>query len=130
MASTPGARAADELARVAMAGALMLMMAACSAQSGSASTTPEASGARADLPAKLGLCASCHNVDGLATLPGYPHLAGQRADYMRLSVAKYRSGERPHAAMRASVSALTEDDLNRIIDYYASLPRAPTSAAP
>lgn len=108
----------------------MVMMAACSAQSGSASTTPDGGAANTELPAKLGLCASCHNVNGLATLPGYPHLAGQSADYMRLSVAKYRSGERPHAAMRASVSALTEDDLDRIIDYYASLPRATPSTAP
>ena len=73
-------------------------------------------------PAKLGLCASCHNEDGMATLPAHPHLAGQDADYLRLALAKYKSGERNHAPMRAAVSALSQADLDRIVDYYSALP--------
>jgi len=75
-------------------------------------------------PPKLGLCASCHNADGMATLPAHPHLAGQNADYLRLALAKYKSGERDHAPMRAAVSALSQSDLDRIVDYYAALPHA------
>lgn len=83
------------------------------------------------LPPKLGLCASCHNVDGIASLPAHPHIAGQDAAYMRLTLAKYASGERNHAPMRAAVSALTQADLDRIVAYYAGLPRAgDTEAAP
>jgi len=74
-------------------------------------------------PPKLGLCASCHNANGIATLPAHPHLAGQNADYMRLTLAKYVSGERNHPPMRAAVSALTADDLEHIVQYYAALPR-------
>ncbi len=77
-------------------------------------------------PAKLGLCASCHNEDGMATLPAHPHLAGQDAAYLRLALAKYKSGERDHAPMRAAVSALTQADLDRIVDYYSALPHAST----
>jgi cytochrome c553 len=75
------------------------------------------------LPPKLGLCASCHNNDGIATLPAHPHLAGQDAAYMRLALEKYRSGERKHAPMKAAANALTQADLDRIVDYYAALPR-------
>ncbi len=74
-------------------------------------------------PPKLGLCASCHNVDGIATLPAHPHIAGQDAAYMRLAIARYRDGSRAHPPMRAAVNALTEADLDRIVDYYAALPR-------
>ncbi len=88
-------------------------------------TLPTACSAEGDatLPPKLGLCASCHNVNGIATLPAHPHLAAQDAAYMRLTLEKYRSGERRHAPMRAAVSALTQADLDRIVDYYAALPR-------
>ena len=75
------------------------------------------------MPAKLGLCVGCHGAKGIASLSGYPHLAGQDLEYLRLAVAQYRDGGRVHAAMRASVSALTQDDLDSIVVYYAGLPR-------
>ncbi len=87
-----------------------------------AAANPE-SAAGLEPPAKLGLCAACHNTNGIATLPAHPHLAGQNADYLRLALAKYRSGERDHAPMRAAASALSQADLDRIVDYYAALPR-------
>jgi len=96
--------------------ALVAPTVACSNDPGSPA---EAGG----LPPKLGLCASCHNVNGIATLPAHPHIAGQDAAYMRLTLARYRSGERNHPPMKAAVGALTEADLDRIVDYYAALPR-------
>ncbi|MFA5683249.1 MAG: c-type cytochrome [Lysobacteraceae bacterium] len=107
---------------------LGLTLAACApAQTPPATATTATEG----LPPKLGLCASCHNVNGIASLPAHPHIAGQDAAYMRLTLAKYASGERNHAPMRAAVSALTQADLDRIVAYYAGLPRAgDTEAAP
>ena len=34
-------------------------------------------------PTRLGLCAACHGAGGHAGMPGVPHLAGQRLDYLR-----------------------------------------------
>ena len=74
-------------------------------------------------PAKLGLCVGCHGARGIASLSGYPHLAGQDAEYLRAAVNQYRDGSRPHAAMRAAVNAITQEDLDLIVAYYATLPR-------
>ena len=32
--------------------------------------------------AKSASCAGCHGPQGAATIPGYPHLAGQKAGYL------------------------------------------------
>ncbi len=106
------------LARAAATLALILPAVACSTQA-----PAESAATGAGPPAKLGLCASCHNANGIAVLPAHPHIAGQDADYMRLALAKYRSGERNHPPMKAAVSALTDADLEAIVRYYAALPR-------
>ncbi|MGQ0798580.1 MAG: c-type cytochrome [Pseudomarimonas sp.] len=109
---------ADSPLKALPAGALMFLS-LVSGSSTATSLTP---------PPKLGLCASCHNENGMATLPAHPHLAGQDAEYLRLALAKYKTGERDHAPMRAAVSALSQADLDRIVDYYAALPHAPAQS--
>lgn len=74
-------------------------------------------------PPQLGMCASCHGVDGIALSPGNPHLAGQDEAYLRLSLQKYKSGERRHPPMQAVVGALKDADLDALARWYASQPR-------
>jgi len=74
-------------------------------------------------PAKLGLCASCHGANGIATLPAHPHLAGQDEAYLRAALRAYRSGARQHAPMQAAIGAISDAELDALARYYASLPR-------
>lgn len=86
-------------------------------------------GARAERPAKLGMCVSCHGVDGIAIAPGNPHLAGQDEAYLRSALARYRSGERVHPPMQAVSGALSDADIEALARWYAQQPRQGLRAA-
>lgn len=76
-------------------------------------------------PPRLGLCASCHGERGIAVMKGMPHLAGQDLDYLKASLAAYRSGARDVAAMRAAVGALSAAELDALAAWYAAQAPAP-----
>jgi cytochrome c553 len=76
-------------------------------------------------PARLGLCASCHGESGKAVMKGMPHLAGQDLDYLKTSLAAYRSGARDVAVMRAAVGALSVAELDALAAWYAAQAPAP-----
>jgi cytochrome c553 len=40
------------------------------------------------------VCAKCHGPEGVASLPTYPHLAGQQADYLALQLMSFRDHSR------------------------------------
>ncbi|HMH66567.1 MAG TPA: c-type cytochrome [Pinirhizobacter sp.] len=71
-------------------------------------------------PARLGLCAACHGVDGMATMAGAPNLAGQREDYLRQALRQYRDGRRDVAVMRAALGPLSEAELDQLATWYAA----------
>jgi cytochrome c553 len=76
----------------------------------------------ASTPAKLGLCVGCHGRDGRATLPGYPHLNGQDAEYLYQQLLAYKQGNRRHGPMQAVVGALSAAELRELAQYYAAQP--------
>lgn len=76
----------------------------------------------ASAPAKLGLCVGCHGRDGRATLPGYPHLNGQDAEYLYQQLLAYKQGTRRHGPMEAVVGALSATELRELAQYYAAQP--------
>ncbi|SHJ53048.1 c-type cytochrome [Cycloclasticus pugetii] len=65
-------------------------------------------------------CAACHGVSGVSASPMFPTIAGQHADYMVHTLKGYQSGLRNDPIMRASVAALTEEDIVDLAAYFAS----------
>ena len=65
-------------------------------------------------------CAICHGSDD----PGDAQssiLHGQRKDYLRFALTQYAAGERKQMpAMEKSVSQLSSDDIEALVNYYAS----------
>lgn len=102
---------------------LPVLLVACSSEPGSTTTSTLA-------PAKLGLCASCHGIEGRSSIPGYPHLAGQDAAYLRAQLLAYRDGTRPHAQMQAIVGVLSEAEIDELSNWYAGRPCAATPVTP
>jgi len=76
-------------------------------------------------------CASCHGADGkTSTMPSYPVLAGQHADYLLHALRSYKRGAtgsttvnaRNNAVMTAMVQQLSDADMVNIAAWLASLP--------
>lgn len=75
-------------------------------------------------------CVRCHNMNGISSSKGVPHLAGQRAAYLHLELRAYQSGVRGDKAMDGAVQFLSDDALYKVAAYYASLdPAQPDAAA-
>lgn len=76
-------------------------------------------------------CASCHGADGkTSTLPSYPILAGQHADYLAHALRTYKRGAsgapatanvRKDPVMGAMVQQLSNTDIKNISAWLASL---------
>ena len=71
-------------------------------------------------PARLGLCAACHGADGHASMPGVPHLAGQRLDYLRDALKQYRDGRRNIPVMRAAIGPVSDAELDALARWYSA----------
>jgi len=72
------------------------------------------------VPAKLGLCASCHGEDGRSRLRGTPHLAGQDESYLAASLQAYREGRRGPGPMTAVAGTLSDADVVHLARHYAA----------
>lgn len=70
--------------------------------------------------AKAGTCAGCHGATGISGTPNNPNLAGQHEQYLIQSMNDYKSGKRDHAAMKAMVGTLSDEDIANLAAYYAS----------
>ena len=75
-------------------------------------------------------CAACHNLDGISTVKGTPHLAGQRPVYLYLTLKEYKSGVRSSEAMTNAIKFLSDDALMKVAAYFASLDPAPPPSGP
>lgn len=113
---------------------LTVLLAACSkeqAPAPSAASAPSAADVAAGKLVAEQKCLSCHGLDGKATGPDIPNLAGQKLAYLQSALNGYKTGSRPHAALQQLSAELSEADARNIAAYYASLkPVAPAVAAP
>jgi len=70
---------------------------------------------------KAKVCFSCHGEDGRASIPEYPHLAGQQAKYLEIALKAYADGSREDPTMAPMAKALTAEDIRNVSAYFASL---------
>jgi len=75
--------------------------------------------------AKAVVCGACHGANGVATIPGYPNLAGQNEQYLISSMKAYRDGARRPvgnaAVMAAQAANLSDEDIANLAAYYAEM---------
>ena len=67
------------------------------------------------------VCAACHGPQGIAVIPGYPHLAGQNAQYLELQLKAFRDETRKNMLMTPMAKGLSDADIANLAAYYASL---------
>lgn len=73
---------------------------------------------------KSATCVACHGAEGKATVPLYPHLAGQHAPYLAQALHAYKKGDRSGGqaeVMKAFVAGLSDQDIDDLAAYYGSL---------
>lgn len=73
---------------------------------------------------KAAMCAACHGADGIAAIPTYPNLAGQKEGYIKLAIKAYKAGERTGsqaAIMAGMAKTLSDADIDNLAAYYSSL---------
>ncbi len=71
--------------------------------------------------AKAQACTVCHGALGLSTMPNAPHLAGQPQIYLTEQLRNYRSGKRTHEVMGVIAKPLTDQEIEDLSAWYASL---------
>ena len=78
---------------------------------------------------KATACVVCHGAQGLSVTPDAPHLAGQPALYVGTQLRAYRSGARRHEVMAVMAKPLSDDDIDNLAAWFASL-KITVQAAP
>ena len=74
---------------------------------------------------KAALCVACHGPKGISINPLWPSLAGQQGPYLAKQIRAFRDGERVEPTMQPFVANLTDQDVEDIAAYYASLSPCP-----
>jgi cytochrome c553 len=73
---------------------------------------------------RVQICASCHGVEGKATIPIYPNLAGQNAEYIIGALKGYRRQDRTGgqaSAMYGISSQLSDEEIIQLAAYYSNM---------
>ena len=68
---------------------------------------------------KAQACAACHGVDGNASIPNYPKLAGQHANYLVKQLQAFKTNKRKDPIMAGQVANLNQQDMEDIAAYFA-----------
>jgi len=69
-------------------------------------------------------CAGCHGIPGYNNAyPTYkvPKVGGQNYEYLVSALKSYRAGERDHPTMELQANSLSDQDINDISAYFASV---------
>ena len=70
------------------------------------------------------ICAPCHGFDGIGHDGTVPNLAGQNREYLARQLQAFRSGERKHPTMNFFSGQVNREELEQLLDYYASLSKS------
>jgi cytochrome c553 len=67
-------------------------------------------------------CIGCHGIPGYKTaypiVYHVPKIAGQQPGYIVAALKAYKSGERSHPSMRGIAASLTEEQMQKLAEYY------------
>ena len=66
-------------------------------------------------------CVACHGEDGMSPTAQFPVIAGQYRDYLYQALKDYKLGKRKNPVMSGIVAALSDEDMQDLAAYYASL---------
>ncbi|MDH5455039.1 MAG: c-type cytochrome [Gammaproteobacteria bacterium] len=69
-------------------------------------------------------CLGCHGIEGYRNAyPSYrvPKLGGQKAGYLEIALKGYRDGTRQHPTMAAQATSLTDQEIQDVSAYLASI---------
>ena len=69
-------------------------------------------------------CLGCHGIDGYRNAyPSFrvPKLGGQKAAYLAAALRGYKDGTRRHPTMNAQASSLTDQQIDDLAAYFATL---------
>ncbi len=84
-----------------------------------------------DAPAIVAMrCSECHGLNGQATAPIYPSLAGQNAQYLAKQLQDFVSGKRTNSTMSPQARDLSEDNIRALAEHFAGLPPRQSRANP
>jgi cytochrome c553 len=79
------------------------------------------------------VCASCHGPKGQSTSSAFPHLAGQRKEYLENELKAFRDRTRAdpmaQAYMWGMTSQLTDDTIAKLASYFAEQKPVPGKAS-
>jgi cytochrome c553 len=71
--------------------------------------------------ARAAVCHNCHGAEGVSSNPAWPNLAGQKSRYLVKQLKAFREGTREDSTMTLMAKPLTDEDIENIAAYYASL---------
>jgi cytochrome c553 len=83
--------------------------------------SPPGPGDRAAGERKAAACVECHGAQDGSPNAEWPNLAGQKADYLIKQMRKFRDGIRTDPLMSEAAKGLSNDDINDLAAYYATL---------
>jgi cytochrome c553 len=72
-------------------------------------------------------CAACHGETGIASNPGWPSLAGQKAGYLVNVLKAFRAGLRKDPMMAGVARSLSDTDIANLAAYFAGQSCQPTT---
>lgn len=73
------------------------------------------------------VCALCHGAEGVTTMARFPHLAGQKPEYLRRQLVAFRSGARHNdgGQMAPTAAAVPDAALDAIVSHFSALAPPP-----
>ena len=75
-------------------------------------------------------CFTCHGTDGRSVNGVPPSLAGQNRDYLLKQLMEFRDGKRPATIMHQHAKGYTNEQLELISGYFASVTPGRATPAP
>jgi cytochrome c553 len=75
-------------------------------------------------------CFTCHGTDGRSVGGIPPALAGRNKDELLRALTEFKSGKRPATLMHQQAKGYTDQQLETIAGYFASVKPGPAAPAP